>query len=75
MVSEDGPSCKLSANGPNFVEAVQEWFDEEDFSDADAELNWNEPILISDHDKNSELYKTNISEGYTRQHSSSHKVH
>jgi hypothetical protein len=64
MASEDGPSQQLSANDPNFGVVVLEWFHEEDLSDADVQLHCNEPILISDHDTNSELSETYDSEGY-----------
>jgi hypothetical protein len=56
----------VSANDPNFVETVQEWFDEDDLSDVDVELNCNESILKSDHDTNSELYETDDIKEYTR---------
>jgi hypothetical protein len=46
---------------------VQEWSDEEYFSYVDAELNCNEPILTSDHDKNSELSETDESESLHRE--------
>jgi hypothetical protein len=55
---------------PNFVETVQEWFDKEDLSYVDAELNYNEPILTSDHDKNSKLSKTDEIEVHTGKTSS-----
>jgi hypothetical protein len=53
----------VSANDPNFVQAVEEWFYEEHLSDVD--LNHNEPILISHHGTNSELSETHESEDYT----------
>jgi hypothetical protein len=57
------------SDDPNFVKTVQELFDE-DLSYVDAELNCNEPILASDHDKNSELSETDESEVYTGKSSS-----
>jgi hypothetical protein len=53
----------MSESDPNFVETVQECFDED--SDADVELNCNEPTLTSYHDTNSELFKALESEGYS----------
>jgi hypothetical protein len=43
------------ASHQKFVKTVQEWYDEEDLSYVDAEINCNEPTLTRDHDKNSEL--------------------
>jgi hypothetical protein len=63
----------VSSNDPNFVQIVQEWFDEEDLSCVDAELNCNEPISTSNHDKNTELSETDKSEVYNRKSSSTNE--
>jgi hypothetical protein len=57
------------ANDQNFVETVQEWFDEEDLSAVDAEVNSNEPILTSYQDTNSELSKSDDTKGYIEESS------
>jgi hypothetical protein len=55
----------VSANEPNFVETVQEWFDKEDLSIVDVELNWSISILTSDHNTKLELSQTDDIEDYT----------
>lgn len=69
MACEGGPSQWVSANGPNFVVTVQEWFVEEDISDTDVEVSCNEQILTSDHDAKPELSETVESEGYSTESS------
>jgi hypothetical protein len=63
----------VSANYPNFVETVQDCFNEEDLCEVYVEINFNKLIFTGYNDANSELSEAQESKCYSRESSLLHE--
>lgn len=73
MASDNWSLWQVSANYTNFVEIVQDWFNEEDLSEVYVEINFNKLIFTGYNDANSELSEAQESKCYSRESSLPHE--